>query len=335
MNESRHVPVATSGLYAMPEGRWLWVGGMASDVSEAQLIERISAHQAREGSGSTFEVKRLIGGAWVHFTKASLAHVCLTALNGTVLTGPDGSSSTMRIRYAVYQEDTSAPPAVAYLKRPLPSAAAIAAEEKAASEKAASEAAAAKKPSGAAAPNPRGGGDAPAAKRPKVEDGTGGGSRATASQPAAAAAAAAPSSAAPAAQSSAPPASAVKGEKPKAAPPSAAASPGKEGAGAARGGASVSAAARGGTGGTLTGHLPGGPGTHADMLRLALRSVDIRRQHNRTTHAHISCTSISREHAKAAHAAAPQGRVLRPLPRLTSLLGAQPCPLPPTFPDGS
>jgi len=34
-------------------------------------------------------------------------------------------------------------------------------------------------------------------------------------------------------------------------------------------------AARGGTGGTLTGHLPGGPGTHADMLRLALSKLDV------------------------------------------------------------
>ena len=153
---------ASAGLYATsadsPQGRWVWIGGLAPDISDAQLIERIGAHQAREGSGSTFDVHRFEGGAWVHFARPSLAHVCLTALNGTVLTGPKGSASTLRLRYAAHLEDTSAPPAVAYLKRPLPGAAALAAGSDEG-----------KKVNGAAAPSARPS-DPPAAKRARTFD---------------------------------------------------------------------------------------------------------------------------------------------------------------------
>ena len=138
--------------------RTVWFGGMAPDITDAQLTERIGAHQAREGSGAAFTMRRVKGGAWVSFTKASLAQACLTAMNGTVITGPKGSSSTLRIRYAAYLEDTATAPAVKYLTRPLPSAPAPAVDM---SED--------RKPQPAAsAPATRG--DAPASKRLKTEE---------------------------------------------------------------------------------------------------------------------------------------------------------------------
>ena len=265
---------ASAGLYATsadtPQGRWVWIGGIAPDISDAQLIERIGAHQAREASGSTFDVHRFEGGAWVHFARPSLAHVCLTALNGTVLTGPKGSASTLRLRYAAHLEDTSAPPAVAYLKRPLPGAAALAAGSDEV-----------KKVNGTAAPSARPS-DPPAAKRARTFDNAQSSSsqqqqQQQQQQPTAPAAAGAPSTSPPSQTGPSAPASAAVKTEPK--PASA----------AGRSSASASASSTAGTNGatifpsapravaggsTATrppATLPGGPGTHADMLRLALR----------------------------------------------------------------
>ena len=278
------------GLYGIgpSEGRWIWVGGMASDVSETQLTERIGAHQAREGSGSTFVVHRMHGGAWVQFTRSSLAHVCLTALNGTVLTGPKGSSSTLRVRYAAHLEDTSAPPHVTYLKRPLPSAATTMDEPKK------------KANSGAGAPSPRVGTDAPPAKRAKTNDdavpppppqasqpgsaattgssgATAGGGAKSETKPAATAskAAAATSKAATAASSRPSAAAGTPASVPLATGGGGGSGGGSSAAvGAARASAStVAGGSRGASGGQPAGQLPGGPATHADMLRLALRSA--------------------------------------------------------------
>ena len=266
---------ASAGLYATsadsPQGRWVWIGGLAPDISDAQLIERIGAHQAREGSGSTFDVHRFEGGAWVHFARPSLAHVCLTALNGTVLTGPKGSASTLRLRYAAHLEDTSAPPAVAYLKRPLPGAAALAAGSDEG-----------KKVNGAAAPSARPS-DPPAAKRARTFDNAQPSSsqqqqqQLQQQQPTAPAAAGAQSTSPPSQTGhSAPASAAVKTEpKPAAAAGRSAASASASSTAGTNGATISPSAPRAVAGGSAATRppatLPGGPGTHADMLRLALR----------------------------------------------------------------
>ena len=266
---------ASAGLYATsadsPQGRWVWIGGLAPDISDAQLIERIGAHQAREGSGSTFDVHRFEGGAWVHFARPSLAHVCLTALNGTVLTGPKGSASTLRLRYAAHLEDTSAPPAVAYLKRPLPGAAALAAGSDEG-----------KKVNGAAAPSARPS-DPPAAKRARTFDNAQPSSsqqqqqQLQQQQPTAPAAAGAQSTSPPSQTGhSAPASAAVKTEPKPAAAAGRSAASATASSTAGTNGATISPSApRAVAGGSAATRppatLPGGPGTHADMLRLALR----------------------------------------------------------------
>jgi len=232
---------APSGIYgAATDGRYLWVGGMAPDIPDAQLAERISAHQAREGSGSNFTMHKMDGGAWVYFTRPSLAQACLTALNGTVLTGAKGSSSTLRVRYATHLEDTTAPPAVAYLKRPLPTAAALAAVEEPPVKKPAS-----------AAPGARGDALLAAAGGQQQQQASLGIS--------------ATSTTATAGKTD------VNASKSKAESVAASTSANSVPAGAARPAASGSSS----TTAKQAPHLPGGPGHHTDMLRAALSRLDV------------------------------------------------------------
>ena len=260
------------------EGRWLWIGGLAADVSNAQLTERIGTHQAREGSGSTYELHRRDGGAWVHFARPSLAQMCLTALNGTNLTGAQGGASTLRVRYAADREDTSAAPAVLYLKRPLPTAAGIAAEE-----------ATAKK---AHTSSSNGRPDAPAAKRAKNDESAGRASQQKAQ---------------PASAHSASPATVCAGTKSEAGVLKGATSSGRTGAAAssadATNGLVTTSAAAGRSDGSANLGANGvdgrsilgahtktmGPGALADMLRIALQcALAFLTHHLRKAHAQLA-----------------------------------------------
>ena len=111
------------GLYHR-EKSWLWFGGLSDEISDKpDLGEMIEAARSREGGGAslgTTSVHRHAGGAWVHFSSPAFAQACITSLNGTALPNNLG---VLRVRYAGENEETSGPPAVRYVKRPPPTGA--------------------------------------------------------------------------------------------------------------------------------------------------------------------------------------------------------------------
>ena len=81
------------GLYGAPShrsesGRWLWMGGLSENTSDPpDLNEWIESQRTRDGAGANgnlgaFTVHRHSGGAWVHFTRPSLARRALGSCLG-------------------------------------------------------------------------------------------------------------------------------------------------------------------------------------------------------------------------------------------------------------
>ena len=112
-----HMASTASRLWPDRSERWLWFAGMPDSVTEApHLQDMIEAHRQRDGGGAahgTVSVKRFPGGcAWVRFSSPAFAQSCVTALNGHSIPG-----GVLRVRYQAKGEDTTAPPAIRYVKR--------------------------------------------------------------------------------------------------------------------------------------------------------------------------------------------------------------------------